>query len=63
MKEEWKVFKDAVLGCAREMYEVQKVGLGRGGKASRKWSEEVRELMKLKREIYDCLLECRSEIN
>ena len=43
---EWAALKDAVFGREREVYEVKKVGLGRGGKGSEWWSEEMRELIR-----------------
>ena len=61
VEEEWRKFKEGVLGCAQEVCGVRRVG-GARRKGSEWWNEEIREAVQVKKLAYEKWLQRSDEV-
>ena len=61
VNEECEMFEKAVLRCAKEVCGERKIGGGRRKRGSEWWNEEVKQLIREKKELYGQFLQRRGE--
>ncbi|WP_435362528.1 hypothetical protein, partial [Klebsiella pneumoniae] len=62
VEEEWQLFKSAVVGCAKEVCGMRRVGAGIR-KGSEWWCEEVRIAVDDKRRAFEVWLQQKDEVS
>jgi len=61
VEEEWKAFREGIVSSAKEVCGVRKLGAGGKRKGSEWWNEEVKQLVKEKKEAFNRYMQSRED--